>query len=76
MVKGYVEKALKRKYEYPTKDELRKRIAVTISKWDLDCALRSLEKEGKIMIDERDRRIVWVAPESGKKSSQHFVSLN
>ena len=75
-VKGYVEKALKQKYDYPTKDELRKRIPITITKSDLDSTLRSLENEGKIMIDERDGRIVWIAPENEDKSSQNFVPLN
>ena len=75
VVKGYVEKALKQKYDYPTKDELRKRIAVAITKLDLDSALRSLENEGKIMIDERDGRIVWLAP-GNEKSSQNFVPLD
>ena len=74
-VKGYVEKALKQKYDYPTRDELRKRITVTITKLDLDSALRSLENEGKIMIDERDGRIVWLAP-GNVKSAQDFVPLD
>ena len=76
MAKRYVEKALKQKYDYPTKDELRKRIPIIITKWDLDSALRSLENDGKIMIDKRDGRIVWVTPESERKSSRHFVPLD
>ncbi len=76
VVKGYVEKALKQKYDYPTKDELRKRIPITITKLDLESCLGSLENEGKIMMDERDGRIVWVAPESKEKSSRNFVSLD
>ncbi|MHB2036168.1 MAG: hypothetical protein ACYCPW_05430 [Nitrososphaerales archaeon] len=75
-VRRYVEKALKQKYDYPTKDDLCKRISITITKLDLDSALRSLENEGKIMIDERDGRIVWVVPESEEKSSQNSVSLD
>ena len=47
-----------------------------LQKLDLDSALRSLENEGKIIIDERDGRIVWVVPESEEKSSQNFVPLN
>ena len=75
VIKGYVEKALKVKFDYPTRDELQKRIAITVTRPDLDSALQALEHEGKILIDDRDGTIVWIARDDEAKFLDNYVQL-
>ena len=63
-----VEEAIKNAEDYPTKAELRRMLPKKVMYQTLLLILDYLEKSNKIIIDKRDRRIVWVwNPELVKK---------
>ncbi|HZW58631.1 MAG TPA: hypothetical protein VFF30_20265 [Nitrososphaerales archaeon] len=68
VTKRFVEKALKDKLDdHPTRDELQKRVGVSVTNWHLDSALQALQREGKILVNAEDGRIVWIAPDDRKR---------